>query len=48
MIHHSFGPIESLTNTQELWGLDGAANIRFSLDWGITDKLSLGIGRTKF
>jgi hypothetical protein len=48
MIQHSFGPVESLTNAQELWGLDGTANIRFSLDWGITDKLSLGIGRTKF
>lgn len=48
MIQHSFGPVESLTNAQELWGMDGSANIRFSLDWGITDKLSLGIGRTKF
>ncbi|TNE72958.1 hypothetical protein EP331_05835 [bacterium] len=48
MIQHSFGPIESLTNSQELWGIDGAANIRFSLDWGISENLSLGFGRTKY
>lgn len=47
MIQHSFGPIESLDNAQNLWGLDGTANIRISLDYGITDKWSVGIGRTK-
>ncbi len=31
----------------ELWGFDESADIRFSFDFGITDKLQLGIGRSK-
>lgn len=30
-----------------LYGLENASNIRFSLTYGITDKLSVGIGRSK-
>lgn len=47
MIQHSFGSVQGLDNYQNLWGLDGSANIRISLDYGITDKWSVGIGRTK-
>ena len=47
MIQHSFGPVMNWDNYQELWGLDGSANIRFSLDYGISDDFSIGIGRTK-
>jgi len=47
MIQHSFGPVESLDNYQNLYGLDGSANIRISLDYGINDKFSIGLGRTK-
>ncbi|NCP83431.1 MAG: hypothetical protein GW809_02320 [Bacteroidetes bacterium] len=47
MIQHSFGPVESLDNYQNLYGLDGTANIRFSLDYGINDAFSVGLGRTK-
>lgn len=30
-----------------LWGFDNAENIRFSFDYGITDKLQAGVGRSK-
>jgi len=30
-----------------LYGLENASNIRFSLTYGVTDKLSVGIGRSK-
>lgn len=45
-IHHTFG----LTNTgyESLWGLDDPANIRFGLDYGIVDRLSVGFGRSRF
>lgn len=45
-IKHTFG---ILTNgVEDLFGLDAAANIRFGLDYGITDWLSVGIGRSRF
>ena len=45
-IKHTFGV---LTNgVEDLFGLDAAANIRFGLDYGITDWLSIGIGRSRF
>ena len=44
-IMHSFGPVSG--GAGQLWGLDGAANIRFGLDYGITDRFSVGIGRSR-
>lgn len=43
MISHHFGKINS--GAYEFFGLD-QANIRFGFDYGVTDWLSLGIGRT--
>ena len=45
-IMHSFGEIQ--TGYSELFGLDGAANIRFSLDYGLSEKLSVGVGRSRY
>lgn len=44
-IMHVFGPLN--TGIQEFWGMDVYANIRLGLEYGITDDLSLGIGRSK-
>jgi hypothetical protein len=41
-IHHRFG--EVATGAYELWGLD-QANIHFSLEYGLTDWVTVGIGR---
>ena len=48
-ITHRFGNMEigESVGNHTLWGLDNATNIRFSLDYGLTDKLSVGIGRSK-
>jgi hypothetical protein len=43
-IHHRFGPIENYHN---LFGIYGSANTRIGLNYGITDKLMVGIGTTK-
>jgi len=45
-IQHSFGRLSD--GASELWGLDGAANIRFGLDYGLTNRLSVGAGRSRF
>lgn len=45
-IHHTFGPVSS--GLDDLFGLDLAANIRFGLDYGITDKIMVGLGRSRF
>ena len=45
-IKHSFGLVTN--GVEDLFGLDAAANIRFGLDYGITDWLSVGIGRSRF
>ncbi|MFT5145005.1 MAG: hypothetical protein ACI80V_000891 [Rhodothermales bacterium] len=45
-IKHAFGLVSS--GIENLYGLDGAANIRFGLDYGATDWLSLGFGRSRF
>lgn len=45
MIMHSFGPVSD--GGQEFFGLDSYANIRLSLDYGITDRLSVGIARQR-
>jgi len=45
-IHHTFGPVSSGLN--DLFGLDLAANIRFGLDYGVTDQVMVGMGRSRF
>ena len=52
-IAHRFGDMDILNKQNQnigshtLYGIENAANIRFSLNYGITDKLSVGIGRSK-
>lgn len=46
-IMHSFGILTDRT-LQDFFGLDDPPNVRLGLDYGITDKWSLGIGRTTF
>lgn len=43
-IQHRFSLIENIKN---LYGIYGAANTRLGLNYGITDRLMLGIGTTK-
>ncbi|NQX97834.1 MAG: hypothetical protein HRT73_08140 [Flavobacteriales bacterium] len=52
-ITHRFGDMD-VFNKQNLglgkhtlYGLENASNIRFSFDYGVTDKLSIGVGRSK-
>lgn len=45
-IHHVFGI--ATEGAEDLFGLDAAANIRFGLDWGITDRWSVGAGRSRY
>ncbi len=42
-IHHRFGPINS--GTKGFWGLD-ESNVYFGGEYGVTDNLQLGLGRT--
>ena len=48
-ITHRFGnmKIGEAEGQHTLWGIENASNIRFSFDYGVTDKLSIGIGRSK-
>lgn len=48
-ITHRFGNMQigEPAGKHTLWGLDNASNIRFSFDYGLTDNLSIGIGRSK-
>ena len=43
---HTFGI--ATNGISDLYGLDAPANIRFGVDYGITDRLSIGIGRSRF
>ncbi len=43
-IAHRFGSLGS--GAQNLWGLDGPASIQFRLDYALTDRLMVGVGRT--
>lgn len=43
-IHHRFSLIENIKN---LFGIYGAANTRLGLNYGITDRLMVGVGTTK-
>jgi hypothetical protein len=44
-IHHRFGPVNS--GAYELWGLD-QSNIFLGLEYGVTDWLMLGVGRSSY
>ncbi len=44
LIMHNFGLISS--GIEDFYGLDQGAAVRLGIDYGITDKLSVGIGRT--
>ena len=50
-IQHRFGALDVTkfkeTVVDEFLGFDGSANIRFGFSFGISDKLQLGVGRTK-
>ncbi|MFN7013375.1 MAG: DUF5777 family beta-barrel protein, partial [Bacteroidia bacterium] len=48
-ITHRFGNMGTASNggVHTLWGFDQAENIRFSFDYGITDRIQVGIGRSK-
>lgn len=47
-ISHRFGDIGGAGGSHHtLWGLDQARDIRISLEYGITDKLMVGLGRSK-
>jgi len=43
-IMHTFGEVN--TGYQQLWGIDNGANVRFSFEYGFSDKFSAGIGRS--
>lgn len=45
LISHRFGPVSG--GAYELWGLD-QSTIRLGFDYGVTDWLTLGIGRSSF
>ncbi|HEX5167856.1 MAG TPA: DUF5777 family beta-barrel protein [Cyclobacteriaceae bacterium] len=45
IISHRFGPVNS--GSYELWGLD-ASTIRLGLEYGITDELGVGVGRSSW
>lgn len=42
-IMHTFGELNS--GVQDLWGIDGGANIQFGFEYGLNDKTSVGITR---
>ncbi|MEL7833760.1 DUF5777 family beta-barrel protein [Fodinibius sp. Rm-B-1B1-1] len=43
-IMHTFGEVRS--GIQNLYGIDREANVRFSFEYGLTDHLSIGFGRS--
>ena len=45
-ILHRFAPLSG--GSKEMFGLDGPATIRFGLDYGITNRLMVGVGRSSY
>ena len=45
-IAHRFGDFSS--GASNFWGLDGPATIQFHFDYGVTDRLTLGVGRAAY
>jgi hypothetical protein len=47
-IRHHFGDIGGeFGNSHTLWGLDVASDLYIGLEYGLTDKLTIGVGRSK-
>ena len=44
MIMHNFGEVS--TGIDDFFGIDQGANVRLAFDYGLSDNLSIGIGRT--
>ncbi|MGN8226454.1 DUF5777 family beta-barrel protein [Gracilimonas sp. BCB1] len=44
MVMHNFGLVSG--GIEDFYGLDGGAAVRLGIDYGVTDKLDIGIGRT--
>lgn len=44
MIMHNFGEISS--GIEDFYGIDQGANVRLAFDYGLSDKLSIGVART--
>ena len=44
-IHHRFGAIKEMS---DLFGIYAASNIRLGINYGITEKISLGFGTEKY
>lgn len=44
MVMHNFGLVSG--GIEDFYGLDGGAAVRLGIDYGLTDKLDIGIGRT--
>jgi len=45
-VSHRFGLINE--GIRQFYGLDESSNIRFGFDYGITDRISVGIGRSRY
>ncbi|MDB5274567.1 MAG: hypothetical protein JWO58_2934 [Chitinophagaceae bacterium] len=45
-ISHRFGDFS--TGTNNLWGLDGPATLRLGFDYSVTDRFTVGIGRSSY
>lgn len=43
-IMHTFGEVN--LGPRNLWGIDGGANVRFSIEYGFYDRFSAGVGRS--
>lgn len=46
LVEHNFNSINK--GAYEMWGLDGPASIRLELEYGVTDWLSVNIGRSDY
>ena len=46
-ITHRFGDIATTQSYRTLFGLDNSSDIRIGLEYGLTDKIMLGFGRSK-
>lgn len=46
-ITHRFSDMGVMNSPHTMWGFDISSDIRYSLDYGVTDKLTLGLARSK-
>lgn len=47
-IQHRFGPIDKQNSVSDLFGIYGDANTRLALTYGITDRIAIGFGTTRY